>query len=295
MRRLTAELIAPVGALLGEGPTWDERSGQLHFVDILRGTLYVLQPSGHVEILLKLDTELGAALPAQDPETVLLITRTGFASWRSGTNVQPLLNVYAPESAIRFNDAKCDPAGRCFAGSLPLGAEPATGELVRLDPGPTATTVVGRVGLSNGLGWSPDGRALYFVDTTSGAIDQFDYDLSTGELGGRRPFVAEPPGAPDGLCVDDDGGVWVARWAGGTVHRFTPDGRLDTIVELPVPHATSCAFGGPDGRTLYITTACHGLDPDELAQAPHSGDLFAAEPGVSGPAASPWRPVEVHQ
>jgi sugar lactone lactonase YvrE len=159
------------------------------------------------------------------------------------------------------------------------------GTLYRLDPGPELATLVEGVGLSNGLGWAPSGRTFYFTDTVSGRIDQFTYDMQTGAATERRPFVAELPGTPDGLCVDSDGCVWIALWGGHAVRRYTPRGQLDAIVEVPVPNVTSCAFGGD---VLYITTAAAGLRPEEF---PHAGDIFAVDAGVSGPSVSKWKPV----
>lgn len=284
MRHLRPERAAVVGAQLGEGPAWDAHRGELTFVDIVAGRLYRLGPDGRPEVLLEIDGALGAALPATGGGR-LLVTRTGFAATTSSGPVRTVLDVLSARPDLRFNDAKCDPAGRCFAGTLSLTGAAAAGTLYRLDDGPVATAVVRRVGLSNGLGWSPDGRLLYFVDTASGQVSALDYDLPTGVVGSGRVLLAVDPGTPDGLCVDDAGGVWVAFWGLGTVRRYTPGGLLDTVVDMPTPNPTSCAFGGPDGDVLFITTASGG-EP-----APLAGDLFALRPGVTGPAAVPWRGV----
>lgn len=291
MKRLRPEPAYTVGARLAEGPVWDADTGQLLFVDIFAGRLHRTRTDGGLDTLLQLDEELGAALPAIDG-TFLLATRSGFSIMGTDGSVRPLL--HHPADDVRFNDAKCDPLGRCFAGTAATGQPPVPCALYRLDDGPAAQVVVAGVGLSNGLGWSPDGRFLYYADTPAGRVDRFPYDLDTGNLGARDDFIRERPGTPDGLCVDSEGGIWLALWEGSEVHRYSPDGQLDTVLELPVPHISSCAFGGPAGQTLFITTARPAeLSAVDLAGAPHAGDIFAVEPGVAAPPATLWQPVMV--
>ena len=147
----------------------------------------------------------------------------------------------------------------------------------RLDPDGSTTVVLEGVTISNGLEWSPDGALAYYVDSATGRIDVFDYDRDRG-LSGRRPF-AEVTGGPDGLTVDADGGVWVALYAGGAVQRFTPEGTLDEVIEVPVSKATACTFGGADLDQLFITTSREYLASDD---EPAAGSLFVATPGVRG-------------
>lgn len=288
MRTLHGELFAKVGAELGEGPVWDERTDRLTFVDIVAGRLYGLDSAGSVDVIAELDGHLGAAVPSATPGEYLLVVRDGFVCLGKDATTRPVLSVLGERPDLRFNDAKCDPAGRCLAGTLSYRGEPAQAALFRLDPGPEVTPVVTEVGLSNGLGWSPDGTLLYYVDTLSGRVDRFRYDGDGGELFDRQPFLTQA--GPDGLCTDDDGGVWIASWADGCVRRYTPDAVLDVVVDLPVPHATSCAFAGD---TLVITTAWAGLDAEARQAAPQAGDLFAVRPGVTGRPANPWQPLEV--
>jgi sugar lactone lactonase YvrE len=284
VRTLAAELFAEVGAELGEGPVWDEDAGWVAFVDITAGRLWATTGSDRPALLAELDVPLGAALPSAVAGEYLLVTRAGFRVRAADGTVLPLLDVLADRPDLRFNDAKCDPRGRCYAGTLSLREEPAQGTLFRVDDGPSATPVVRGVGLCNGLGWSPDGHWLYFADTMAGRVDRFPYDVDMGAVGAPEPFVRT--GGPDGLCVDETGAVWIARWDGGTVERFTPDGVRDTAVQLPVAHVTSCAFFGD---RLIITTA-RGSDADPAT--PRAGDLFAVDTGTSAPPAVRWRGVE---
>jgi sugar lactone lactonase YvrE len=169
-----------------------------------------------------------------------------------------------------------------FAGTMSYDeGSSGQGELYRLDPGPRATTVYGPVSLSNGLGWSPDNRLMYYVDTPTNEIMVFDYDVDTATPSNPRTLVTVDAGWPDGLCVDDDGCIWLALYGGWGVHRYTPAGKLDTVIRMPAANVTSCGFG-PGGR-LYITTARR-----EGGDQPLAGRLVVAEPGVGGPPAVPW-------
>ena len=173
-----------------------------------------------------------------------------------------------------MNDGACDPDGRFWIGSLELEFAPDAGSLYRYDG--ELVEVLAGVSLSNGLGWSPDGARMYYVDSLTYRIDAFDFD---GLPGNRRPFIRidRNDGIPDGLAVDDEGGVWIALWGGACVRRYDADGRLDEVLEIPARRVTACCFGGADGRQLFVTSAA----PD--------GRVFVADVGVSGPPAQPFR------
>ncbi|MFF0450014.1 SMP-30/gluconolactonase/LRE family protein [Streptomyces sp. NPDC004609] len=180
---------------------------------------------------------------------------------------------------MRFNDGGCDPDGRFYCGTMAYDVAPGRGSLLRLDTDGSVTRVLTGVTISNGLAWSPD--------TATGRVDAFDYDTERG-LTARRTAVRIPDaaGLPDGLAVDAEGHLWVALWGGSAVHRYTPQGRLDAVVELPATQVTACAFGGPDLDRLYITTSRMGLDP---AAEPLAGALFRADVGVPGLPAGAYR------
>ena len=212
----------------------------------------------------------------------MLALADGFAL--AGADGQDLTRVPGfsiDRTALRFNDGKPDPWGNFIAGTMAWdesGNPP--GSLYRLSPDGTVTELFGDVGLSNGLDWTDDRRLFYYSDTTIGRVDVFDCAPDTGALSGRRPFV--DAAEPDGLTLDAEGCLWLAVWGSGEVRRYTPDGRLDTVVRLPAWQVTSAAFGGADLGTLYITTAWEGLTPAERAEQPHAGDIFACTPGVPG-------------
>jgi sugar lactone lactonase YvrE len=282
-RTLTAELVDDAGARLGEGVTYDAVRDRLIWIDILGGLVHVCDREGRRLATHAVGRHVGAAMPAADGQ-ILLAVREGFALLDDAGDVRMVVDVLGDRTDLRFNDGTCDPAGRAFAGTLAYDEAPGVATLYRLDPGPRATPVVDGLSISNGLGWSPDGTVMYVTDTPVRAIDAFDFDAATGSLSGRRPAVRpEGEGFPDGMCVDDEGAVWAAFWGGHGVRRYTPDGRLDTVVRLPVPYVTSCAFVGD---TLFVTTAKgHGGEP----VPPLAGGLFAVRPGIGGPPATPWK------
>lgn len=177
-----------------------------------------------------------------------------------------------------MNDGGCDPHGRFYCGSMAYEETPGAGTLYRLDADGTTTVVESEVTVSNGLVWSPDGATAYYADTATGRVDAFDYDPDKG-LTGRRPWAAVPRGAPDGLTIDAEGGVWAALWGGGAVCRFTPTGHLDGVVSLPVPRVTACTFGGNSLATLYVTTS--RLDTD-TRRHPAAGAVYAIDAGIRG-------------
>jgi sugar lactone lactonase YvrE len=291
-RHLRAELLDDVGAVLGEGPLWDSRSGELSWVDILSGLVHVHDVGGTRRSMYAVGGHVGAALPAVE-DGWLLATADGFGFLDRAGTVSSFLDVDTrPE--IRFNDAKCDPSGRALAGTMRYDEAPGSGALYRLEVGPadggsifTARVLLPNVGLSNGLGWSPEGDTLYFIDSLSRAVVRHSYSLEGDQLGPSNEVVSidAPCGLPDGMCVDHDGNLWVALWGGSAVHCYRPDGRLETVVSLPVTHPTSVAFGGPDGSRLFITTAGGSGTP----QGTGAGGLWAVDPGVQGPSATPWR------
>ena len=225
---------------------------------------------------------------------VMLALHEGFASLDLDTGrVGPLPPPPEHDPATaRFNDGKCDPAGRFWAGTMSLVKGKPLGGLYRLDADGSVHLMFRDVRTSNGLAWSLDRRTLYYIDTPLMRVDAFAYDDATGAIAGRRTVITIPPGIgrPDGLTLDSDGMLWVALWEGGRVTRWNPrTGELLQTVRLPVTRVTSCAFGGPDLDTLYITSAREGLTHAQLAAQPLAGGLFKMKPGVRGMPAPAYR------
>ncbi|MBV9379275.1 MAG: SMP-30/gluconolactonase/LRE family protein [Streptosporangiaceae bacterium] len=286
--------IEPAGdvvALLGEGPYWDEADTSLLWVDIPAGLLHRTAVGSGETVTVDVGAPLSAALPATGGDVLLarrnqLVLRTAAADggWSERVVAQT-----ADRAEVRFNDASVDPAGRVWVGSMHTAETAAVGELYRLDPGGALTALLTGVTVSNGLGWSPDGSRMYYVDSTTRRIDMFEYYPAVGGLAHRQVFadLRDAGGMPDGLTVDADGCVWVAIWGGSALRRYTPAGDLDAIVDLPVSNPTSCAFGGAGLQDLYVTTAIQPLSEAQRLHQPLAGRLLRLRPGPAGlPSAS---------
>jgi sugar lactone lactonase YvrE len=277
-----ATLLADVRALLGEGPVWDARVERVAWVDIEGKTLHMTEPATGITQSFAMPERIGVAAP-RDSGGFVAALEDGFWGIDAEGNVERLVPVDTEGGRLRFNDGACDPAGRFWAGTMAHANSPGAGSLYRLDADLSLKRVLDDVTISNGIGWSPDGATMYYVDTPTMRIDAFDYDLGTGEPSNRRPFVEiEGPGRPDGLCVDVEGGVWVALWPGWAVRRYLADGTLDAVIPVPVAKVSSCAFGGHGLGQLYITTAQVDLTDEEHDAQPLAGGLFTASPGVRG-------------
>ncbi len=278
------DIATDAGAVLGEGPVWDARTRRLVWLDILPGLVHQYDPATGLDVATAMGKPVGAVAPRQAGGWVLA-TSTGFDLADSDfQNLRPLASMPELHPTLRFNDGGCDPAGRFLAGTIADDNRPGAGTLYRLEPDATCHLVLADLTISNGLAWAPDGRTLYYIDSTTGGIDAFDYHLNTGTISRRRRLIDVAPadGIPDGLTIDTDGCLWVALWGGAAVHRYTPAGTLDEVVRFPAANVTAPAFGGDLLDVLFITSARHGLDPAELDTQPHAGALFALSPGVAG-------------
>ena len=276
-------------ALLGEGPRWDAAAGTLLWVDIEAGALHVFDPVSGVDRAIQLGARVGAAVPVLGGGVlVALADRLAILGLEDGT-MRTLVEVPHGEG-LRLNDGACDPAGRFWVGSMALDHAPGKGALYRYSGEGGLDPVLEDVTISNGLGWSPDGGTMYYVDSLTYRVDRLDFDPATGAISDRRPFAVIERGAgiPDGLAVDDEGGVWVALWGRAALRRYGPDGELDRVLAVPADNVTACCFGGRDGRTLYVTSASVDLSDEQLRRRPLAGAVFAAEAGVSGPPAQPF-------
>lgn len=282
------ELIADYGCVVGENPLWHPDEERLYWVDIDTGRLFRYHPaSGQHEQCYAGDPIGGFTLQA-DGALLLFMARGAVRVWRAG-RLTTLIDSIPEEINTRFNDVIADPAGRVFCGTMPVGAPPSAGgpeggrpgRLYRLDPDLRLTRLLDGIGCSNGLGFTPDRRRLYYTDSIPREIYAFDYDPASGGLSGQRLFARTPAegGLPDGLTVDAEGGVWSARWGGGSVVRYTPDGAEERRLAFPARRIASLTFGGSDYADLYVTTAG---GQDKTAFGPGAGALFRVRPGVRG-------------
>ena len=282
-RALDAEVVVPARCELAEGPVWDAARGLLRWVDILPGHVHALDPVTGAHTWFEAGGPVGTVGLTRDGGLVLALADRFALAGHDGRDLRPLGDFTVDRAAVRFNDGKPGPWGDFWAGTMAWqeeGGPPCT--LYRLSPGGAVTELLGDIGLSNGLDWTDDRRAFFYADSNSGGVDEFGTDPDTGALGARRRFLTVSAGIPDGLTLDAEGCLWLAVWGSGELHRYTPDGRLDTVVSLPVSQVTSVAFGGGDLGTLYITTARENFTPADLREQPQAGHIFACAPGVTG-------------
>lgn len=283
-RTLQPDVALAAQASLAEGPLWDEHTSTLLFIDIDRGEVHRFDPaSGRVHSFGTGET-LGTAVLDADGGLLLAGTRHLLRGGADGAALAPIPGTEVT-GEVRFNDGKVDPWGRLVVGTNDLEFHRPIAALHRLDADGSFRTLIEGVTISNGLDWSADGRAFFYADSGTKRVDAIDLgDDGELRLDTRRPVVSFDDGqvgGPDGLCLDAEGGIWVACWPRSAVHRYTPAGDLDVVVPLPVRAATSVAFGGPDLGDLYITTGTYAEGGDGRPE-PHAGDLFVVRPGVTG-------------
>ncbi|HXT71989.1 MAG TPA: SMP-30/gluconolactonase/LRE family protein [Vicinamibacterales bacterium] len=281
---MNCELVFDVRVELGEGPLWDDRRQRLLFVDIMRGHIHEFDPVARADRIINVGRPVGAVALTEKGDWIAAAADGFYRVDPASGKVALLVAIEANLPDNRMNDGYVDARGRFWAGTMGMAGRREKGTLYRLDPDGKVRRMLGPVSISNGLDWSPDNRIFYYTDLALGRVDQFDFEVASGTIKNRRPFVEFPTeiGYPDGLIVDAEGFVWVALWEGGSLHRYAPDGRLDVIVPVPASQTTKCAFGGPDMRDLYVTTAWIGLDAAARAEQPHAGSLFRIRPGVRG-------------
>jgi sugar lactone lactonase YvrE len=278
---ISAEPVWTGDCELGEGSLWDEERSRLLWVDICRNRVCVFDPADGSNQVSDVGENVGTVVLTQSRK-LLLALRSGFAWLDPATASVTKLSApegYRPDQE-RFNDGKCDPAGRFWAGTMVETGPPGSGALYCLDTDLTISKPLSGVTISNGLVWSRDRSTFYYVDTPTQHVRAYDFDAGSGRLSNERVAVAIPRdwGAPDGMAIDESDHLWIALFGGGKVVRADPaSGRFDCEVAVPARNVTSCAFGGSDLDELYVTTARIGLDPEQRRAQPLAGSLFRAK------------------
>lgn len=279
-----AHCIWPAATLLGEAPFWAVDEQALYWVDIDGKAILRYHPASDSRQVFPQDHEIGCVLPRRDGGFVAGID-DGLAYL--GADLRSMALFATPESHIlrtRFNDGQCDRRGRLWVASADRDESEPLGAIYRLNELGKLSREISGIMVGNGVAWSPDNGTMYFVDSGYGTIYALDYDIDTGTACNRRDFarVDKGYGCPDGLTVDAEGFIWSAHWSGWRVTRYDPAGRIERVLELPVPNVTSLTFGGPDMDLLFITSARLGLSASQIAEAPLSGGLFVVAPGARG-------------
>ncbi|HTM46957.1 MAG TPA: SMP-30/gluconolactonase/LRE family protein [Polyangiaceae bacterium] len=285
---MNIECLWQVGAQVGESPLWVPSENALYFVDIYGDVLHRYHPESGEKRSQPATARLSALVPlksggflgsAQHSVGKVDVTTGKLDSWATLSN-EPATN--------RLNDGKCSPQGFYYTGSMDDTKQRSSGSLYLMDGSRTLRAIDSGYTITNGPAFSPDGRVMYHADTTGHVLYRFAVE-SDGTLTGKLAFLhfTAETGRPDGMTTDTDGGLWVAHAAGSCIKRYSPEGKVLQVIQLPVTKVTSMAFGGADYRTLFITSACIGLSTQELQAQPLAGALFATVPGVQGlPAAA---------
>ncbi|WP_342415739.1 SMP-30/gluconolactonase/LRE family protein [Paenibacillus sp. FSL R10-2782] len=277
----TSNIVIDAKAKLGEGPSWDQQFQRLFWVDIEGFQLHIYDPSTCTNRTIDVGEPISAVVPyLKNKVIVALISGLHCLDIETGAKVL----IHDPEKGRlgnRFNDGKCDPSGRFLAGTMSLNGELAQGALYSLSTKGNVSLLVEEASISNGLAWSADHRTMYYIDTPTLEIVSFDYDVAQGTIKNKQLVARldESEGYPDGMTIDAEGMLWIARWGGKRVSRIHPaHGKVIAEVSLPVNRVTSCAFGGEHLDELYITTA----QEDDGIDQPLAGGLFMAKTGVKG-------------
>ncbi|NQX70299.1 SMP-30/gluconolactonase/LRE family protein [Paenibacillus alba] len=279
------KLVLDAKAILGEGPSWHAAQRKLYWVDIVGKTFHQFDPAtGHNEQF-PVGEYVGAVVSA-GANKVMLATQSGFQAYDLvSRELTPLVDPESHQPGNRFNDGKCDSRGRFWAGTMEIAETEATGALYVLDNEASCRKVVDNVGVSNGIAWSLDETEMYYVDSLKKLVYAFAFDAVKGEISNSRVLIdfQTEQGFPDGMTSDAEGMLWIAHWDGWQVSRWDPK-TAQKLASIPVPVAkvSSCVFGGEELDTLYITTASKGVQPEQMAEQPHAGGIFAVKPGVKG-------------
>lgn len=283
-------LAVEVRDLIGESPAWEAGSATLLWTDIAGRRIRRLDPSTGEVWTRALTQMAGAVLPRASGGLALCLQDGVYLTDSDDGELRLLAHVEAEDETTRLNDVKTDRVGRMWGGTMALDAHADAGAFYRFEPNGSIETIAAPVTISNGVDWNLDGSLMYYIDTATGRMDVFDFDLAIGSATDRRPFIHfdESFGLPDGMTVDAEGGLWVAFYDGWAVRRFGPDGTLERTIELPAARTTSCAFGGAGLDQLYVTSARDGLSESQLAEQPHAGGLFVIQPGVAGLPITPF-------
>jgi L-arabinonolactonase len=282
---MSVDLVVDCRNVLGEGVTWDHAARRLRWVDIESCELWTFDPATGASSAHKAPERMACFAPRQRGGGLIAAFASGFAFYEPTTGSREDLTPFEPNKpATRLNDGRTDRQGRLIAGGFDEQNGEPVSSVVRLDPDGRIATLFDGVACANGICFSPIGQTMYFADTPARTIWAFDYDAASGNVANRHVLNSfdGQPGLPDGSCVDAEGCIWNAQWNGRRLVRFTPDGRVDRIVPIPVPNPTCVSFGGAQLDVLYITTARYLMTSEQILAEPLSGALFAIAPGVKG-------------
>ena len=283
--RQTAEIVLRHQATLGEGALWNEKDQFLYWVDIMEQQVMIFDPATGDNRAISTGSDVGTVVQRESGGAMIAV-RDGFASLDLETGAVEMVAEQKVDG-VRFNDGKCDPQGRFWAGTMAYDSTDGAGSLYLIDADFSVRTMIESVSISNGLVWTSDRQTFYYIDSPTHQVQAFDYDDVTGDISNHRIAIeidGEEYGAPDGMTIDSDDNIWVAMWGGGSVTHWNPQ-TSELLGQIEVPGAqqvTSCALGGPELNELYITTASIDLDEEALQEQVNAGILFKTEVDAKG-------------
>lgn len=284
---ITAELALKAQAGTGEGTLWDEKLKRLLWIDIPTGEIHSFDPASGIDrLVFKSEQYIGTVVQRERGGLVAALQHGFYFIDEDTGAMAPICDPEQDKPLNRFNDGKCDPAGRLWAGTMNIRDHSLfVGSLYCLNTDLSCRKMVSDVAISNGIIWSGDNKTMYYTDTRARVIWAYDYDIGTGNIANRRTVIeiAEGEGGPDGFTIDAEGMLWVAQWGGWQVGRYDPaTGKKIGRVDVPAERVSSCAFGGAKLDELYITTAVAGSSPEDAEKQPLAGSLFVAKAGATG-------------
>lgn len=279
------QVVVDAKSSLGEGPIWLADDNKILWVDILGKMIHLFTPKTGMLRTIRTEQYVGTVVPTNRRKLLCAMHHGLYFLDLKSECLEPIAD---PEEGLpdnRFNDGKCDTTGRFWAGTMSMKGQAKAGALYCLDCDLSLRKAIDGVSISNGIGWSPDNKVMYYIDTPTREVAQFSFQSDNGEISNRKIalIIPDDTGVPDGMTVDSEGMIWVAHWGGSRVTRWNPiTGKQLDQVDLPVSQVTSCCFGGANLDVLFITTARSGLTEEQLMEQPLAGGLFAIKLEVSG-------------
>lgn len=282
---MEAQLVINTKAKLGEGPIWHHEQNQLYWIDIEGRQLHLYKPDVGELTSFPTQERIGTVVPIKEGGALIALQNGIYSMDLSSGHMTLITNPLDTLPDMRFNDGKCDPAGRFWVGTMHLQNKQGAASLYVMDSHHHVRQVLDNLTISNGIIWSGDQKTMYFIDTPTRQVKAFEYNVTTGDISSPSVAITIPDGSgdPDGMTIDEEGMLWIGLWGGAAVGRFNPNtGELIQKIEVPALNVTACAFGGELLDTLYITTASIGMNEAQQKKYPHAGGLFAVKPGVKG-------------
>lgn len=280
-----SDLLIDAKAMLGEGPSWDEEKRLLYWVDIPNFNVHIYNPADNSNRVIHTSQYVSAVVPRRSGGLIVTMHHGIFSMDPETGELTPIVNPEAEKLNNRFNDGKCDPVGRLWAGTMAIDESPESGALYCLDRDLSIRKMLNNISISNGLAWDEGKERMYYIDTPTKGVYAFDFELNSGNINNKRVVInfRDEEGFPDGMNIDNEGMLWIAHWGGAKVTRWDPHKgkKIDTVL-VAAPRVTSCVFGGENHDELYITTARIGMSEKELEIYPNAGGVFKVKPGVRG-------------